>query len=188
MRIEHIFSHHQVHFRSPIWVIIHPLILIIFWLLAVVDRDLHHKGQTVRQDQVQVVCNSSHPDVPAPFRQTQVQYTSTADIAVVVGGGGGGHVNKELTHLLPFQLQSLLMVVVMVDILMVLQETLVDLVVVTGILVILLVKEQTIRTRSTIVPILVEHKEEVITGQVAAVVVPVLLVQIMVLPVLLVVT
>ena len=36
---------------------------------------------------------SSHPDVPATFRQTQVQYTSTANIAIVVGGGGGGHAN-----------------------------------------------------------------------------------------------
>ena len=36
---------------------------------------------------------SSHPDVPSTFRQTQVQYTSTANIAIVVGGGGGGHAN-----------------------------------------------------------------------------------------------
>jgi hypothetical protein len=79
------------------------------------------------------------------------------------------------------------MVVVMVPIMMAIQETLVDLVVVTGILVILLVKEQTIQDQINKV-ILVELKEGVITGQVAAVVVPVLLVQIMVLPVLLVVT
>jgi hypothetical protein len=79
------------------------------------------------------------------------------------------------------------MVVVMVLIMMAIQETLVDLVVVTGILVILLVKEQTIQDQINKV-ILVELKEGVITGQVAAVVVPVLLVQIMVLPVLLVVT
>ena len=92
-----------------------------------------------------------------------------------------------IPHRLPFQPQLVLMAVVMVPIMMAIQETLVDLVAVTGTLVILLVKQQTIQDQLNKV-ILVEHKEEVITGQVAAAVVPVLLVQMMVLAVLLVVT
>ena len=36
---------------------------------------------------------SSHPDVPATFRQAKVAYTSTATISVVVGGGAGGKTN-----------------------------------------------------------------------------------------------